>query len=195
MAVPSKFNFKIYQGSTKRQVFRWESATKVFKNITNITKAAPAVITAAGHELVTGWRFKIADVVGMKEINSADTYHTSTAITTDTITIGALSTLGYTAYTSGGAIEYNAPESLAGCTARMQIRLKLTSTDTIDELTTENGKILLDDISKTITILIDAVDTEVYTFNSAVYSLEIINGEVVTPLVNGNITLVKEVTR
>ena len=195
MAIPSKQNWKLYQGSTFTEVLRWESATKVYKTITNITQAAPMVVTAVGHGVPTGWRTKITNVGGMKDINSTSTYQIVTGTTTDTLTYNAINAVGFSAYTSGGILEYNAPTSLSGVTARMQIREKNTSITTIDELTTENGRIIIDDTLKTITISIPASITAAYTFKSAVYSMELVSGAVVTPFISGNITLDTEITR
>lgn len=195
MTAPAKLNYKVYQGSTFSEVVRWESATKVYKTITNITKAAPMVVTAVGHGMPVGWRAKINTVVGMKEINSSDNYLIATATTTDSITFGDVNSAGYTTYVSGGVLEYNAPTVLTALTARMQIREKLTSATVLATLTTENGGLTLNNINGTITMTIAASATELFTFKSAVYSLEIINGAVVTPLVYGNLTLVSEITR
>lgn len=196
MTAPVKLNFKVYQGSTFSEVLRWESATKVYKTITGITKAAPVVITAVAHGMPVGWRTKITNVAGMTVINSTDSYNTVSAVTTDTITINDINSLGYPAYTSGGVLEYNLPVDLTGFTARMQIREKITSTTTIKDLTTVNGGILIDNSLKTITIFMSATDTAALTFSNAVYSLELVSsGGIVTQLVTGNMTLVQEVTR
>lgn len=195
MSLPTKYNFKIIQGSTYTENFRWESATKVYKTITNITQAAPMVVTAAGHGVPVGWRTKITNVSGMKDINSTTTYQIVTGTTTDTLTYNAINAVGYAAYTSGGILEYNAPTSLSGVTARMQLREKVTSTTTLDEYTTENGRILIDDTLKTITISVPASITAAYIFKTAVYSMELISGSIVTPFISGNITLDTEITR
>lgn len=71
-------------------------------NITGITQAADAVITSAGHPLVTGDKFTVSGVSGMTEINGGS--YTVTSTTVDTITIGNNSS-GWTAYTSGGTID------------------------------------------------------------------------------------------
>ena len=103
--MPVKINFKVFQGGTFREPLRWETSTKVYKPISNITKAAPAVVAAIGHGVPVGWRFKITNVVGMTDINSADTYHIATSTTDDSITINALNSLGYKDYVSGGMKE------------------------------------------------------------------------------------------
>lgn len=196
MAAPAKINFKVYQGSTFSEVLRWESSKKIYKNITGISQAAPCVVTSVSHGVPDGWRVKITNVVGMKEINSSETYHIATKASDDAIELNAINSIGYTAYTSGGVIEYNLPVDLTGYTARMQIREKLDSTTVIKELTTENGGIVIDTVKSQIKMIITAANTTLFTFNSAVYSLEMIAVDgTVTTLVNGTLTLVKEVTR
>lgn len=196
MTTPIKLNFKIIQGSTFNQVLRWESATKVYKTISGITNSAPVVINCTAHNIPVGWRARVTNVLGMKEINSgSNDYYTVTDTTTNTVTFNSVNSLGYSAYTSGGVLEYNQPIDLAGYTARMQIRSKLEDTTIIKELTTENGGIVIDNTTKTITLTISATDTSAFTFASAVYSIELVNGTVVTPFAGGTMTLVKEVTR
>ncbi len=194
MTSPVKLNLKIYQGSTFRQVLRWESSTKVYVPITNITKSAPVVITAANHAAPLGWRVKVVGAGGMKEINQLD-YQIVTDKTTDTVTLNQINSLGFSTYTSGGVLEYNQPVSLSGYTARMQIREKLESTTALHSLTTENGGILLDTTLQTITLLIPDETTQTFTFKAAVYDLEMISGGEVTQLATGSVSLIKEVTR
>jgi len=194
MVAPLKKNFTIYQGSTFNEVLRWESPVKVYKTVTGITKAAPMVISAPSHGLVAGWRCRLSNVIGMKEVNSEE-YIQATTVTTDTITINSVNAAGYTAYVSGGTLEYNQPESLSGYTARMQIRSKISSADVLLELTSANSRIIIDDIAKTITINIPASVTETLTFKTAVYSLELVSGTIVTPLIYGNLKLDTEITR
>lgn len=194
MTAPVKKNFKIYQGSTFNEILRWESSTKVYKPITAITKAAPMVVTAVGHGLVAGWRAKISNVVGMKEVNSEE-YLVATEITNDTATFNNVNAAGYTAYVSGGILEYNMPVPLNGYTGRMQIRASVNSSTIILELTTENSLLVIDDATKTITINIPASTTQTFTFKSAVYSLELVSGATVIPFIYGNLTLDTEVTR
>lgn len=188
----------MYQGSTFSEVLHWETNKKVYIPISTITKAAPTIVqTTIDHDLPGTWRVRLANVGGMKEINSAeDEYYLGTAITSTSVELNAVNSLGYTAYTSGGVLEYNQPIDLTGYTARMQLREKLDSTTILAEYTTENGKIVIDTATSKITVLVDPVTTAGYTFNTAVYSLELISsGNQVTQLIFGNITLIKEVTR
>ena len=192
---PVKLNFKCYQGSTFSEVLRWESSKKIYKPISSISQNAPTVVVSTAHGVPDGWRIKITNVGGMKEINSSDTYYIATKLTADTIELNAVNSIGYTAYTTGGVIEYNEPISLTGYTARMQIREKIDSDVIIKELTTENNGFTIDAINNKITLTISATDTALFTFGSAVYSLELVLAGVVTPFANGTITLVREVTR
>jgi hypothetical protein len=278
---PAKINYKIYQGSTFQETFRWESETKVYVPIQSIAKAAPCVITTSEpHNLPTGWRFRVVGAGGMKEINSVgeDAYYISTGTvseleqlealwieaealwadirdqdaqiiapktrpwaglasyqaytilmsytppagtpppppnmapalnnartaylnwqndtsTTNTIQINQVNSLGYTAYTNGGVIEFNQPVPLIGLQARMQIRETVDSPTVIHEATTQNNQISIDTTTHTIQITLLANITQSFNFATAVYSLELYNGNNVIPFINGNITLVQEVTR
>lgn len=194
MSAPSKVNLKIYQGSTFTEVFRWESYLKEYRTITGISKTAPVEIISAAHGIPIGWRVKVTNVGGMREINS-DSYVIVTDGDTDTVIINSINATGYTTYTSGGVLEFNSPESLAGITARMQVRQKITSDTVLLECTTENGYISINDTLKTISISVPDNVTAELSFKTAVYSMELISGSTVIPFITGNITLDTEVTR
>ena len=196
MSSPAKVNFKLYQGSTFNEVLRWESSVKSYKPITAITKSAPVVITSAAHGIPVEWRVRFTNILGMTELNNSETYYKVTSTTTNNITINDINSLGFKEYVSGGVIEYNTPVDLTGYTARMQMRAKIDDTTVIQELTTSNGGIIINNTNKTITLNITADTTAAYTFSTAVYSLEMVSsGGQVIPFCNGTITLVKEVTR
>lgn len=194
---PAKINAKIYQGITFNQVLRLESPLKTYKSISNITKTAPIVLTALEHNIPEGWRFRVTNVAGMKEINSTSgIYYYASNTTTDAITINAINAVDFTAYTSGGIVEYNTPMDFNGYTARMHVRIKLEDVMPLLVLTTENGGIIIDTVLKTITITISAAATAALTFSAAVYSLELVSGTgIVSSPITGSLTLVKEVTR
>ena len=194
---PAKINYKIYQGSTFKEVYRWETQTKVYVPIQTISKSAPCVITTSqNHVMPNLWRFKVVGAGGMKEINTpGDTYHVATATTQNTITLNQVNSLQYSNYTSGGVVEYNDAVDLSTYSARMQIRETVDSPNTIYEATSQAGQIVLDNTYKTITITILGNVTSQFNFTTAVYSLELYNGNNVVPFLVGNLTLVPEVTR
>lgn len=87
------------------------------------------------------------------------------------------------------------PYSLVNHTARMQVRRTIESTTTLISLTTENGRISIDDVGGVITLSISAEDTAELT-SSGVYDLEIIDGDGnVSRVIQGTFTLSMEVTR
>ncbi len=194
MTAPVKLNFKIYQGSTFAETLRWESDVKVYVPIVNISRTAPMVVTATAHAVPPNWRVKITNALGMKEANTTE-YITATTVAENTLTFNAINALSYTTYISSGVLEYNQPIDLTGYTARMQIREKLTSTEVVKELTTENSGITIDTANYTITINISAADTALFSFKTAVYSLELVKASVVLPFIYGSITLDKRTTR
>jgi hypothetical protein len=194
---PAKINYKIYQGSTFQEVYRWESQTKVYVPVQNIAKSAPCVVTTSEpHNIPQGWRIRVVGAGGMKEINSVgEQFQIATEVTDSTITLNQVNSLQYTAYISGGVVEYGQPVDLAEYSARMQIRETVDSPTVIYEATSQSGQIILNNQEKTITITLLANATSQFNFTTAVYSLELFNGNNVVPFLVGNLTLVPEVTR
>jgi len=199
MQKPAKINYKVYQGSTFNELFRWESETKVYEPIQSISKSAPCVITTQNPtQIPAGWRVRVVGAGGMREINQTDpdAFYIATGATGSTVTLNQVNSLLYNTYTSGGVIEYNEPVNLFGYSARMQIRETVDSTEVIHESTTANGEIRLNNTYKTVEILIPASATTQFSFTTAVYSLELFTASgVVVPFLAGNLTLVPEVTR
>jgi hypothetical protein len=199
MQQPAKINYKLYQGATFQETYRWESQTKVYTPISQISRSAPCVITTTTpSNLPVGWRFRVVGAGGMKEINttSEDSYYIATGVTGNEITINQVNSLGFTTYTSGGVVEYNDWVGLNNLTARMQIRETVESPTVIYQCGTQTGEIVIDQTYKTITITIPASITEDFTFETAVYSVELVDQQgIVTPFLTGNLVLVKEVTR
>jgi len=195
---PAKLSYKVYQGSTFQEAYRWESQTKVYVPIQAISKDAPCVVTTSeSHNLPVGWRFKVVGAGGMKEINSSsDSYYLATNTTSNTIEINSVNSLQFANYTSGGVVEYNHPVDLTGYKARMQIRKAVSSPEVLYEASTDTGEIDIDLVLSTITITIDAATTQNFGFTSAVYSVELYkNDGTVIPFLTGNLTLVQEITR
>lgn len=88
------------------------------------------------------------------------------------------------------------PKDLTGCTVKMQMRAYLGSETVIDELSTENGKIVLTDASQgKFQIILTPAQTVLYTFSKSVYDLDITFpvGDKYT-LVKGTVTLYLQVT-
>lgn len=202
MACVGKANLEICKGATFSIIVRWESSTCIFKPITNITKSAPPVLSVTGHGVPDKWRVAVTNVLGMKEINSPNNppkltdYKKSQLITADSLSIPCIDASGFTAYTSGGILWYNEPVDLTNYTARMHIRDSVDAASFLLELTTANGRIVVNNTTKTITLTVTATDTAAITFTSGVYDLEMVSpAGVVTRILEGNITVREEVTR
>ena len=88
------------------------------------------------------------------------------------------------------------PVNLTGCTARMQIRGKITDAAALLDLTTVNGGIALGGVLGTITLNITAAQTALIAWKAAVYDLEIIYADAtVRRLLSGSVSVSPEVTR
>ena len=88
------------------------------------------------------------------------------------------------------------PINLSGYSARMHARQPLESSRTLINATTVNGLLTIAAVDVTVTLSLSAAQTAALNFEKARYDLEIESvGGVVTRLVEGTITLSKEVTR
>jgi hypothetical protein len=123
----------ICQGKTFKQLFAWESDQIVFKAITDITKTAPPVITAASHGLVNNWRAAVRSVRGMREINAEDfppkekDFHPVTTNGANEITL-PIDAINFGRYTGGGTLIYYSPVDLDDKIARLSIKDKYADT-------------------------------------------------------------------
>lgn len=200
MTAPAKVNLKIYQGATFKQVFRWESETKVYAAISAIAKSAPVRITLADPVQVPplGWRVWVVGVLGMKEINNTeDNYYLVTNVADGVVEINSVNASQFGTYTTGGHLVYNQPVPLGSfSSARLQVRKKVTDVEPLLSITSENGEILLDSITKEIKVIISAEKTAQLDFTIGVYDLELVDLEgAVVRFAQGQISLSDEVTR
>jgi hypothetical protein len=193
-------NLEVKKGKTFRQVIRWEDSPIVYKEITNITQAAPVVVTAVGHDLVDGWRAAIVSVKGMIEINAKNSppkdsdYFIATPLDANTVEFNGINAADFARYKSGGYLQYNTPKDLTGYSARMTVKTKVGGTQLLS-LTTVNGGILLDNTEKKITLFMSATDTADIDWKRGVYELELVSsgGDVVSFGVK-DISITEEVT-
>ena len=87
-----------------------------------------------------------------------------------------------------------APVNLSGYAARMQLRPSVSSDTVLLNLTTENGGITLGGALGTITLHFTDAQTSALT-KGGVYDIEVVTAGNVTRLIQGAISLSKEVTR
>ena len=182
----------ISKGKTFTLVVRWETEPIVRKAITAISLATGAPrLTISSHGITDGWNGTVYGVEGMKQINDVGVQQL-TVIDSNTIELNGVTPIDdngkmWSAYTSGGFVKFYTPKSLSGYTARMDIKDKIGGTvwasSEIADTPYDIIDIALDDVAKTITLTIDAVDTAALTAKKGVADLELVSsGGVVTKL-------------
>lgn len=194
-----KLNLTVLQGDTFTRVIRWETLPFIYKAITAITQAAPAVVTAVGHGLKTGWRAAVVSVRGMRQINAENDpprdsdFKQVTYVDPNTVSFNKINSADYNAYTSGGYLQFYTPVDMAGYTARMTIKDRIGGT--VLHTLTSPTDIVIDNTEHTITVTISAVVTASWTWTSGTYDLEMVSPtSAVAKLYKGSITVSKEVT-
>jgi hypothetical protein len=171
-------DFTLVRGTTFVRTLYLADAPIVYRPITGITNAAPVRITAVGHGLVTGLAAAVADVVGMTEINAAHSpprasdYRPVTVIDVDHIEFNDISSLGFGAYVSGGALQYYTPVDLTGALVTMNLRDE-PGGNVLLALTSPAGGVVLDNTAKTVTITITDVQIAALTRDSYAFDAEI----------------------
>ncbi len=191
----------IEQGRTFRLVVRWENEKLVYKPISAITQAAPAVVTATAHGIPDGWNVAVTSVKGMTQINAANSppkdkdYIPALRLTDNTVELNSVNAASYSTYTSGGYIQYYEPHALSGVTARMKVKDKVGGTELLTSVgVTPDIDVTVDDATKTITITISATTTEAITWTKGVYDVEAVDGTIVYALLTGSVSVTKEIT-
>jgi len=196
---PGRVNLRIYQGSTFNQMFRWESETPQYATIAAINKSAPCVIVVNTGQPTPppSWRVRVTGASGMKQINlvDEDDYYISTNTVGANVYINELNSVNFDTYTGGGVLSWNYPVPLGNYTGLMQIRRSVLTSSPLLQITSGSG-IEINDTDKYIRVTITKEQTAQLNFSVGVYSLELTNnlGETIT-FIQGNISLVKEVTR
>jgi hypothetical protein len=197
MSCVSKLDLCIIQGATFSKALNWYGGGKVCKLIEALVPGCPTQITVTAHGLpsVSDTPVFIKHVKGATNANTEDDKPVvATYIDPDNFYVDA-DTFGQTYKASTGLITYYAPKDLTGYTARMQIREDIDdATEIIELLSPTDIDINLADARITITIADDV--TALFTFEEAVYDLELEDSNgVTTRLIEGRVALTKEVTR
>lgn len=195
-----ELDIEILQGKTFSQVVRWETEPFLFTAILGMSNAAPVRITTGTHGILDGWRVAVVDAGGMTELNAANNppktadFRRATVVDATHIEFNPISAVNYGVWTSGGYLQWYTPHDLTGYTARLAIKDKVGGTVLLS-LTTENAGIVIDATAKTITLAITATATAALTWTTGVYDLELVSTTgVVTQLMNGSVSVTKEVT-
>lgn len=189
----------IRQGATFSKSINWYGGGKVCKLIENLVPGCPTQITITGHGLpsLSDTPVFVKHVKGATRANTKKNTSTlATYIDADNFFIDQ-DTVGQTYTANTGLVTYFLPTDLTGYTARMHIREEIDSDTPILELTSDAGDITISPADGQITVTITDDVTATLDFELAVYDLEIEDGtgDVTTRLIEGEVELIKEVTR
>ncbi len=192
----------IRRGATFTLSLRWEGETWLYAAITGITQTAPAQITSAVHAIPDGWRVAVVDAKGMTQLNATSNppkdrdMRRASVVSSTVLEFNDTSAAAFGKHTPNtGYIAWLAPRSLAGFTARMQIRERVKGPVVVSLTSAPNGGISLDDTLKVIDLTLTAEQTETVLQASGVYDLELVSaGGVVFDVLEGAVTFGTEIT-
>jgi hypothetical protein len=187
-------DFCVALGETFRPTLRWASDTLVSVPITGITQAAPAVVTAPNHGMPNGWPCAVVAAQGMIQINASrypprgEDWQKGTVVDVNTVQLNRVSSADYSAYTSGGFLIYQQPQSLAGVTAKMTVWDTPEENDTplVTLLSTSSG-IIIDPVAMTLTPILQ---TAGLSWQIGYFRFDVTdNTGAVTQLMTGTLTI------
>ena len=192
-----QYPLEMYQGATFRRTFNWYGGGVVRAAIEDVTPGFPTIVKVTGHGLpsVSPTPMVIDGVRGTVALNTKDCAASeATYVDIDTFSI-PVNTIGKKWTSPSGGITWYMPSDMTDFTAKMEIRDKIGGI-IIHTLTTDpSGGITLVSADGAINLEIDAADTALFDFTTAVYDIDVIDPSgVSTPVVGGTITLYKEVT-
>lgn len=184
----TKSHLHIVRGKTLTKVIRWETTPMVSKPITAISLASGFPrLTVPGHGLTNGWRAAPFGVVGMKQINAANTpprdsdFRECTVIDANTVEFNGLipvdeSGREWPAYVSGGFLTYYTPMDLASYTPEVVIKDKIGGTVLLSSRASDAPLNLLtaskDNTTKIVAVTIPADVAAAITWKKAVWEVE-----------------------
>jgi hypothetical protein len=197
MSCVAKLDLDIVQGATFTKGVHWYGGGKVCKMIGNVTPGCPTLITLVAHGLpsISNTPVFISHVKGATRVNTEDNQPViATYVDVDSFYVDS-DTVAQDYTTGTGLLTYFAPKDLTDWIARMHIREERDDTTTIVELASPDD-IDISAADALITINITDEATTLYDFDEGVYDLELEDaaGDV-TRLIEGSVTLCREVTR
>jgi len=194
----AKLDFTVVQGKTYERVLQWAAKPVIFKEIAGIAPIPSARLTVIAHGLVNGWMCAVVSAPWLKTLNAkneppeSEEYFPITVIDDDTIEFNGVNSAGWS-FKAGGWIRAYTAVDLSPYQGRMHILDRIGGT-VIVELTTENGGIVLDNVSKNITLVFKEEDTIKMPLKKYVYDLELYQTGEVKELSYGIITSEREAT-
>lgn len=203
MSVKKK-DLEIIRGATFIFPVYWEDTEYSFKAISTIQNTAPVrIVTNVPHTLTRKWRTAVVSVVGCKGINADDPqklrdddFHEVTIVDTTTVELNKVNAAEFSAYESGGYLQFFKPVDLTGFSARMSIKDRRGDSGVeLLRLDNTNSRIAIDVANHEIVLTIDAITTAAIDWKRGVYDLEMVSASgVVTPILTGDVSVSQEAT-
>jgi len=202
MAAELQHDIELRRGSTFVLPVRWETEPWLYAAIASIALTAPVAITSAAHAIPDGWNVAVVDAKGLTQLNAKSNppktsdMRRATVVSGTQIQFNEISAAAFGKHQAGsGYLAWLTPHSLAGYTARMQIKDRVGGSVRLELTSGVGGGIALDDAGKVIEITISAEQSEGFAWASGVYDLELVSpGGVVTALLEGAVTVSAEIT-
>jgi hypothetical protein len=177
------YNTTIDQGATWYINFIYKQPAV----ITNVVGNGTTVTYTCGNAFSIGQTVSIDGVIP-NIYNLQNKTIAGSGSTSFTVTNGATGI-----YISGGIA--TVPMNLTGYTARLQVRSLPSDPDAVLTLTTENGGIAITALTGFVAVTASATQTGAIDEGTYVYDIELVNGNIVTRLAQGQVIVSPEVTR
>ena len=202
MAAALQHDIELRRGATFVLHVRWETTPWLYAAIASISLTAPVTITSAAHAIPDGWKVAVVDAKGLTQLNAknnppkASDMRRATVVSATQIQFNEISAAAFGKHQAGsGYLAWLTPHSLAGYTARMQIKDRIGGAVLASLTSSPGGGIVLNDAGKVIEITITAEQSEAFAWTSAVYDLELVSAAgKVTALLEGAASVSGEVT-
>lgn len=173
-----ELDITLTQGKTFELALMYASDERVYVPIAGVPSLAPVRLMLPGHGMPDGWPFDIACVNRPSELNGRD--YVAKVIDDDTVEINSLLGDCWRPWAGGGIVAYQKPEDIAGWRARSVWRRSVNSTDSVltfhsDAGEAADGLVIIDPITSTFTLRLDAQIAEGLPVIAGVFDVEAID--------------------
>jgi hypothetical protein len=180
MSCGERIDINLCRGSSFSRTLRYSTSKIIYKEVGEIQSSAPAIIECVGHGLVYNWPFVFTSIpkptvnqsllTKQKQIETG-AYYLPDVMDQDTFTIKGTDLTAYT-YSGLATIAYHEPFDFTGADAICTMRESEAFTSSVvDELSSEDGSIILDNDDKLIELVMDYQKVSSIEWEEAYYSL------------------------
>lgn len=171
----------LVQGKRFQKVFRWPQDVKIYKQISAMPQKVPVRFTVTGHGVPDGWTVRVTGVRGPSQINDRDLK--ATVVDANTVEFNSLNAGDMPDWVSGGYLEYFQPVDLTGYSGQVMLKESVTDAAAALEISTSNGRMIIDAANSKITFDVPAADLAAMTKFNGIWDWEMTKaGVTVSPL-------------